>query len=77
MKKIKYITTIALILLSLSIMGQALGPGDPGGSPGVDEDPIGGGAPIGGGGLILIGMAAVYGGRKFYLFNKNKEELED
>jgi len=24
-----------------------------------------------------MGMAAVYGGRKVYLFNKNKEELED
>lgn len=60
-------------------MGQSLGPGEPGGGPGVDEDPIepGGGAPIGGGSLILIGMAAVYGGRKVYLFNKNNEELED
>lgn len=49
-------------------------PSDPGNDP-VGSDPLGGGAPIGGGTFILIGLAAAYGGKKLY--NMNKEELEE
>ena len=37
----------------------------------------GGGAPIGDGLLILLGLGAAYGGKKLYhLFNEKKEDLE-
>ncbi len=77
MKKILSIITILMFSFVLSVNAQMTAPSDPGGGPGVDDDPIGGGAPIGGGSLILLGMAAVYGGKKIYDFRKNMEDLED
>jgi len=52
-------------------------PGDPGGDP--TGDPLGGGgAPIGGGTFILIGLASIYGGKKVHkLYKDNQAELED
>jgi len=76
MKKIISITTVLIISLFL-LMPSAYaddGPGNPPIEPG-GGIPIGGGAPIGSGSLILLGMAAIYGGRKLYVINK--EELED
>lgn len=77
MKKVISIIAILMFFITASVNAQMTSPQDPGGSPEVGDQPIGGGAPIGGGSIILISMAAVYGGRKIYLFNKNKEELED
>ncbi|NOY49568.1 MAG: hypothetical protein GXO88_03240 [Chlorobi bacterium] len=77
MKKILSTITILMFFLTLSVNAQMTAPSDPGGSPGVDDDPIGGGAPIGGGSLILLGMAAIYGGKKIYDLRKDMEELED
>jgi hypothetical protein len=74
MKKLKYIVLLGFLFVSLISFAQMDGPGNPGGDP-VGSDPLGGGAPIGGGTLILIGLAAVYGGKKLY--NLNKEELEE
>lgn len=77
MKKILSILTILIFTLffSISEVNADTGtPGDPPGDP-TGGTPIGGGAPIGGGSLILIGLAAVYGGRKLYMINK--EELEE
>lgn len=75
MKNLKYIF-IVLFLSTATITFASTGPGDPGGDPGSGGgDPIGGGAPIGGGTLILMGLVAVYGGRKVYQINK--EELEE
>lgn len=77
MKKIISILTVIVITLFLSapVLHADTGtPGDPPTEPG-SGTPIGGGAPIGGGSLILLGMAAAYGGRKLYLLHK--EELED
>ena len=76
MKKIISITAILIIsLFFLSPVLYATTPGDPPAGPQAGDLPIGGGAPIGGGSLILLGMAAIYGGRKLYVLNK--EELED
>ena len=50
-------------------------PGEPPSGPGTGDEPIGGAAPIGGGSLILIGMAVAYGGRKLY--QMKKEDLEE
>jgi len=77
MKKILSIIAVLMFFLSFSLSAQMLGPSDPGGSPGVDDDPIGGGAPIGGGSFILMGLAAAYGGKKVYDLRKEREELED
>ena len=51
-------------------------PDPPGQGHGTGNDlPPGGGAPIGGGTFILMGLAAAYGGRKWY--NYKGEELEE
>ena len=77
MKKIISILTILVVSLffTISDLHAVTGePGNPPGEPGTGT-PIGGGAPIGGGSIILLGLAAVYGGRKLYQINK--EELEE
>ncbi len=66
---------LAIVLFPLFTVGQMLGPENPGGAPQGDDQPIGGGAPIGGGSLILLGLAAAYGGKKWY--ESKKEELEE
>ncbi len=74
MKKLKYIVLLSFLFIATISFAQQRGPSDPGGDP-VGSDPLGGGAPIGGGIFILIGLAAAYGGKKLY--NMNKEELEE
>jgi len=77
MKKIISIFTVLIITMFLSapvILADTGTPGDPPGQP-TGDTPIGGGAPIGGGSFILLGMAAIYGGRKLYI--NSKDELED
>lgn len=78
MKKIFPIITILIFTLFITVAEvRADGgtPGDPPSEPSGTDLPIGGGAPIGGGSLILVGLAAMYGGRKLYIMNK--EELEE
>jgi len=62
-----------LSALPLFSIGQSTDPGDPGGDP--VGPPVGGGAPIGGGLFILLGLGAAYGGKKVY--ELNKKELDD
>ena len=80
------IFTSFFFVLSFVVTAQTESPpvtDDAGGTPadpgaGGDGDPLGGGAPIGGGTLILMGLAATYGGKKVYqLYKDNQEELED
>ncbi len=77
------ILTSFFFVLSFVVTAQTTSPVTPGDDP-VGEDPGGdealggGGAPIGGGTFILIGLAAAYGGRKVHkLYKDNQEELED
>lgn len=70
---IRKILIIVIILLSTySLKAQA--PPPPGGAAGnentSDNSQGGRGAPIGGGLFILLGLRAVYGGRKIYQFTK-------
>lgn len=51
-------------------------PPNPGGSPNKDIPPLGGGAPLGGGTLILISLGAVYGIKKYQQL-KHSDELKD
>ena len=71
MKKIKIILAgIFLLFLSFGVMAQ--GPPDPPDGHGEegDQDP-GGQAPIGACTLILIGLGAVYGGKRVYDLKKS------
>ena len=75
-KIISTLTIVALIMSPLFMIADTDGPGEPGGEPG--GTPIGGEAPIGSGLAILIGLGAVYGGKKVYnLYDENKDTLED
>lgn len=71
-KIISTIVTLSMILIPLFTIASD-GPGDPGGDP--SGDPIGGGAPIGGGLVILLSLGAAYGGKKLY--DLKKESLEE
>jgi hypothetical protein len=59
------ILAIALILIMVSTNSFADLPPDPGGDPG--GPPVGGGAPLDGGLIISIIMAALYGFRKRFM----------
>ncbi len=64
MKKVKFIlVAVFFLFLSLGLMAQPDPPGDHG--SGDDEAP-GGGAAIGGGLFVLLGLGVAYGGRKLY-----------
>ena len=72
----KYFKTFLFIVaFSLfSLIGTSQPPPPQGGHGESNNQPPGGGAPIGSGMLILIGLGAVYGGKKLY---KIKEENID
>ena len=65
MKKILTLTAILMIsVFSLLAQAPPAPPNDP--SNGGTGGPVGGGAPIGSGLVLLIAMAAGYGGKKVY-----------
>ena len=69
------ILTSFFFVLSFVVMAESE-PGDPGIGP--SGPPLGGGAAIGGGTLILIGLGVAYGAKKVYnLIEENKENMED
>ena len=75
-KYISLITILFVILLFLSanhLMAQG-GPPPPPPEDDTGQIPIGGSAPISGGTLILIGLAAAYGGKKVYRIFKEEEK---
>jgi uncharacterized membrane protein len=67
--------------ISLSSISYSQPPPPPGGASGVggtggsSGDRTGGGAPIGGGLFILLGLGAAYGGKKIY--DLRKKDLEE
>ncbi len=73
MKRLK----IILLLLSLQVsfigFAQSTGPSDPGNDPTGEEPPLGGGAPIGSGTLLLLGLGAFYGSIKYKELRTEKE----
>lgn len=79
MKKKLIPIVLTSFLFMLSFVALAIEePGDPGSTPSGGGIGTGGGAPIAGGTLILLGLGAAYGGRKIYnLYKDNQEELED
>ena len=75
MKKIYSLVLITgFLLLSLGAIAQ---PPPPPNNPTTSGNvPVGGGAPIGSGTLILLSMAALYGGHKVYALRSTSEEEE-
>jgi len=74
MKKILTIIFLTSFFFVLSLTVMAAEPGNPGDDPQIGGNPpLGGGAPIGSGSLLLVGMAAAYGGYKIKKNNSNKE----
>jgi hypothetical protein len=73
MKTIFIKILIAIIIVIAPLVGFAQTPPHPNGgyNPGADNGPVGGGASVGSGLLILIGMGMTYTARKYY---KNKNE---
>ena len=80
MKNIKAIIAFIIISLFIGMQGlfaQATTPGNPPGSPQAGDQPIGGGAPVGSGLVILLSLGAGYGAKKIYNYNKKREDLEE
>lgn len=79
-KKIVSLAIIGLMFLLLpfnALFAQGPGPGNPPGTARPGDEAIGGNAPIGGGSIILLALAAVYGGKKIYYLNTNNEDIEE
>ena len=80
MKQIVHHTKVTLIIALFtgwSLAGMAQGPPPPpGGGHGqeTNQPANGGGAPIGGGIALLLGMGAAWGGRKAYRASRCKEQ---
>ena len=69
MKKILTLTAIVMIS-GFSLLAQA--PPAPPENAGGSGGPVGGGAPIGSGMVLLISLAAGYGGKKVFDFRKER-----
>ncbi len=79
--KIK-VTVLIAILSLFSAVGFSQPPPPPGGSSGPSEgggsgNELGGSAPIGGGLFILLGLGAVYGGKKLYRLREKPTDYTD
>ena len=70
MKRILMLS-VFLIIGGISLLAQAP-PAPPSSANQGGTGPVGGGAPIGSGVVLLISLAAGYGGKKVFDFNKKK-----
>jgi len=66
MKKIIQVLTFVAYVMVPFILSAQPQPWDPGVGGGEGNNPVGGGAPIGGGLLILLSLAIGYGSKKIY-----------
>lgn len=72
-KLIKYVLIVFFITCIERLIAQP--PPPPGDGHGASNNQVpGGGSPIGNGTLLLLGMAAVYAGRKVYVLRSEKTE---
>lgn len=74
MKKISIIIA-AVLALTISSATYAQAPPPPPPDHGSSGNQNGGNAPIGSGLLVLLGLGAAYGGKKYY--DSRKEKLEE
>jgi len=75
MKKIRKTIIIFALLLSTASFAQLSEPGDGAGGVGGAPGPVGGGAPIGSGLVLLMSLGAAYGGRKVLTNNSLEEDV--
>ncbi len=75
MKKVIFIFGFMLSMLVMTATTFAQTAPDPPSDHGLTSNQSGGGAPIGGGLFILLGLGAAYGGKKLY--DSRKESLEE
>lgn len=74
MKQKKYILSLIIVLMSLFSYAGSEGPGDPGINPNPGDPPLGGGAPIGSGTILLIGMGIAYSTYKLHKTGSKKTQ---
>ncbi len=75
MKRIIDVSFVLILsILLFSSQNVLADPPDPPASHGSTSDVSGGGAPIGGGLFILLGLGAAYGGKKIYDLKKSMSE---
>jgi len=76
-KSLKIILTLAIIAMSAGLYAQT--PPPPNNDNGVptpgNNTPVGGGAPIGSGIVLLMALGAAYGGKKVFQMNKKNKVL--
>ncbi len=78
MKKYLKLLLLTLVISLFSVSVHAgTNPPDPPGHGETGDQQAGGGAPIGGGLFILLGLGAAYGGRKLYQMKTEKLEEEE
>jgi hypothetical protein len=68
-KRLRVLTVITLIFITTSLnsaFAQPPNPGTQANGSGTNGGPIGAGAPVGSGEIILLVMVALYGGGKLY-----------
>ena len=75
-KTYKVIALIAVFVLVAYLAQAQPHPGNTSGGGAVEGPPIGAGAPIGSGTVLLIALASAYGGHKFYKVNKSVSVTE-
>ncbi len=75
MKKVIFILSLMFSVLFMTATTFAQNAPDPPSDHGLSSNQSGGGAPIGGGLFILLGLGAAYGGKKLY--DSRKESLEE
>ena len=69
----KKFITISILVFTIGILSAQTPPPPPNDpSNGNTNGPVGGGAPVGSGMVLLMAMAAGYGGKKVYDFRKRK-----
>lgn len=71
-KNLKVLLTILSFSFAVLSYGQMLAPDDPGGEP--EGPPLGGGAPLGEGAILLIILGAGYSARKTYYMTGTKKK---
>ena len=79
MNKSKYLSFIfatLFLIFSFTAFAEMTGPEDPGGGPELGDPPLGGGAPISSGVVVLLVLGIGYGGKKVYDL-KNIKSIDD